>query len=237
MGRGLASMDIDHGDQEWIDHCCTARSRLTATLRAALPFFQIRRSLDEQRDDGAARVSGCQFDLTVEPGIKSKPAMDLEEAHTGALPDYTAAPKWPYRPSRRDFRKRSFLRGRGLWEVPLSTGLRWTGRFASLERAAWTGDGPSQATRNDAPLFCPGWDGFSGDSEQPAWRVEEAVSGARCQNGCGRQCEIQSEHGAESGIPALPSADPSLEFARRARGRVPAGPCKTINVKDGRRKQ
>ena len=78
---------------------------------------------------------GVQFDLTVEPGKTARPGLHRRELHTGSLPDYLAAPRWPYRPSRRDFRKHSPAQGRGLWVVPLST-QQVLGRFAGLKRAA-----------------------------------------------------------------------------------------------------
>jgi hypothetical protein len=78
---------------------------------------------------------GVQFDLTVEPGTKARPALTLKELHTGSIPDYRDTPRWPYRPSRLDFRKQSPTQGRGLWVIPLSTD-RGAGRFAGLKRAA-----------------------------------------------------------------------------------------------------
>ena len=127
---------IDHGDQKWIDRC--VRMAFEAyQIAFGRPCVSFRFGDRWMNDETMALLEalGLKFDLTVEPGTKAKPALVLEELHTGSLPDYTDTPRRPYRPSRPDFRKHGHERGRGLWIIPLSTD-RTVGRFGSLKRAA-----------------------------------------------------------------------------------------------------
>lgn len=129
---------VDHGDQKWIDRCLhmSFEAYQSAFGRPCLSF----RFGDHWMNNetmGLLESLGVKFDLTVEPGKKATPALYIEELHTGSLPDYMTTPRWPYRPSRQDFRKHSHTQGRGLWLIPLSTG-REVGRFAGLKRVAMT---------------------------------------------------------------------------------------------------
>jgi hypothetical protein len=127
---------IDHADQQWIEHCVR---RSFEAYRAALgrPCLSFRfgdRWMNNETIDLLEKL-GVKFDLTLEPGMKEKPALVLEELHTGSLPDYTYAPTRPYKPSKRDFRKESRTRKRGLWMMPLSTERKIDG-FARVKRTA-----------------------------------------------------------------------------------------------------
>ena len=127
---------IDHGDQKWIDHCLHMSFE---AYEAAFgrPCFSFRFGDHWMNDETMASLEelGVKFDLTIEPGMKVKPGLVRKELHTGSLPDYTDTPTRPYRPSRRDFRQQSYIEGRGLWMIPLSTASRLD-RFAGLKRAA-----------------------------------------------------------------------------------------------------
>ncbi|HKR02405.1 MAG TPA: hypothetical protein VJT09_17140, partial [Pyrinomonadaceae bacterium] len=58
-----------------------------------------------------------------EPGQKN---FFMPYSFTGSFPDYTSAPRRPYRPSKDDFRKRAAWRRRKLWMIPQSTArLDW----------------------------------------------------------------------------------------------------------------
>jgi hypothetical protein len=68
------------------------------------------------------RVSGIQYDFTIEPGLLRQPVYDDSRA-TGWLPDYRNAPREPYRPSRENFLlpESSEANDKSLWMVPLTT--------------------------------------------------------------------------------------------------------------------
>ncbi|MEK6335951.1 MAG: hypothetical protein AABM67_13550 [Acidobacteriota bacterium] len=133
---GMHRWIADHGDQKWINHCIRSSfgAYRTAFGRSCLSFrFGDRWMNDETMD--LLEFLGVKFDLTVEPGRKAKPGLVPEELHTGSLPDYTATPTLPYRPSRQDFRKPGHTEGREMWLIPLSTD-KGVGRFARVKRAA-----------------------------------------------------------------------------------------------------
>lgn len=127
---------VDHGDQKWINHCLhTSFEAYQSAFGRSCLSFRFGDHWMNNETMGLLESLGVKFDLTVEPGRKAMPALSLEELHTGSLPDYMTTPRWPYRPSRKDFRKHSHTRARGLWVIPLSTG-REVGRFPGLKRAA-----------------------------------------------------------------------------------------------------
>lgn len=127
---------IDHGDQEWINHCLRSsfdayRSALGRDCRS----FRFGDKWMNNESMALLETLGVKFDLTVEPGQSAKPSLSPRDFHTGSLPDYMSAPRWPYRPSPDDFRKESPEPGPGLWVIPLST-CRVLGRFAAFKRVA-----------------------------------------------------------------------------------------------------
>jgi len=128
---------IDHGDQKWIDHCLrmSFAAYQTAFGRPCLSFRFGDHWMNNETMDSLENL-GIKFDLTIEPGMKAKPALVPKELHTGSLPDYTEAPRQPYRPSRTDFRKQSGAQERGLWMIPLSTARGGFSCFPSVKHAA-----------------------------------------------------------------------------------------------------
>jgi hypothetical protein len=127
---------VDHGDQSWINHCVhtSFEAYRSAFGRHCLSFRFGDRWMNNETM-ALLESLGVKFDLTVEPGKTARRSLHPKESHTGSLPDYMATPRWPYKPSRQDFRKHSPARGRGLWAIPLST-QKVLGRFAALKRAA-----------------------------------------------------------------------------------------------------
>jgi len=125
---------IDQGNQEWVEHCVNMSfdAYRSAFGRACVSFrFGDRWMNNETR--ALLESLGVKFDLTIEPGRNRMPL--VEEIHTGALPDCTFTPTWPYQPSRHDYRKMSSRQGRDLWEIPISTG-RYMGRMDRLKHMA-----------------------------------------------------------------------------------------------------
>jgi hypothetical protein len=130
MGRWI----IDHGDPQWVRHCLNMSFSAfqSAFGRSCLSFRFGDRWMNNETLDYLESL-GVKYELTVEPGMKPRPALKDCEAFTGSLPDYRKAPARPYRPALLDFTKDS-REGRNIWMIPLSTS-REAGRFAGLKRA------------------------------------------------------------------------------------------------------
>ncbi len=112
----------DHGNQSWIEHCL--RMSFT-TFEAA--FGRPSRAFrfgDGWISDAAldlAEQLGARYDLTVEPGIPAVASLDPRERSTGSIPDRRGVPTWPYRRSRRNFRRAGGRWDSRLWMIPVST--------------------------------------------------------------------------------------------------------------------
>lgn len=143
---------IDHGDQKWIDHCLdmSFEAFQSAFARPCLCFRFGDHWMNNETMNSLASM-GVKFDLTVEPGRRARPSLCDSESHTGSLPDYTRAPRWPYRPSRQDFRAQSREHRGGLWEIPLSTGKE-PGRLAKLKKVAKAFRVDLQRRHEEVPL-------------------------------------------------------------------------------------
>ncbi len=130
---------IDHGDQEWVEHC--VRSSFTAYEEALGRRCRSFRFGDRWMNNETMQLLeslGTQFDLTIEPGIRDTEQVNSKERVTGPLPDYVLAPKTPFRPSRKDFRRSGNGNSLHLWSIPLSTGQRLiikAGPLATIRQA------------------------------------------------------------------------------------------------------
>jgi hypothetical protein len=113
---------IDHGNQPWVDRCVAMG--LTA-------FFETRHRDCRAFAFGDRWLSnetvlylderGVRYDLTLEPGAPSIPTYHPRRPYTGRLPDCRGVPRYPYRPSKQDYRVPSPDRRQGIWMMPLST--------------------------------------------------------------------------------------------------------------------
>jgi hypothetical protein len=137
IGRWIA----DNGNAAWVEHCL--RASFAEFARAFGRPCQIFRFGDGWLDDRAVRLLeelGTTIDVTVEPGLPGGPSFVADEISTGMIPDRRSVPRWPYRPSRADFRKPDPNGDARLWMLPLSTGRlsRTPWRLLRLLRArAW----------------------------------------------------------------------------------------------------
>jgi hypothetical protein len=143
---------IDHGNQKWIDYCLQVSfgAYQKAFGRPCLSFRFGDHWMNNETVN-SLEAMGVKFDLTVEPGRRAKPTITTGELHTGGLPDYTTAPRWPYRPSQNDFRKRLGEPTRPLWIIPISTGKE-PGRFPVLKRTARAFGIDLQRRHEEGPL-------------------------------------------------------------------------------------
>jgi hypothetical protein len=113
---------VDHGNQDWIDHCVGSSFEAfeRALGRACLTF----RFGDRWMSNDTMRVleaAGVRYDLTPEPGHGPEPAYRPDHPYTGSLPDYSDVPPVPYRPARDDYRRPDPSRRDGPWVIPVTT--------------------------------------------------------------------------------------------------------------------
>jgi len=109
----------DFSNQPWIEHC--VRQSFAAFEECFRRPCGSLRFGDRWMNDATLALAeklGARFDLTIEPGRKPE---RLIESFTGSLPDYTHAPRRPYRPSRNNFQKSAGWWRRKMWMLPVST--------------------------------------------------------------------------------------------------------------------
>jgi hypothetical protein len=93
---------------------------------------------------------GAKFDLTVEPGALPERDWSTETPCLGELPDYSACPRRPYRPSVATFRDEGFVDSRAMWMIPLSSWtpeLGWRGWADEIRRRSPWGPSPPSRER------------------------------------------------------------------------------------------
>lgn len=133
-----ASWIVEHGDARFIESA--VRGGLDAFARATGSPCRSFRFGDRWLDAPTASLLeelGVRFDLTLEPGMPALPSLDRTVPHTGSIPDCTAVPARPYRPSRADCRLEDPSRTEGLWMLPITTGR--VPRGLALLRALYRG--------------------------------------------------------------------------------------------------
>lgn len=115
QGRWVA----DHADPEWVDHCIRVSYE---AYEAALGEPCIaQRYGDRLMTARAARLSielGARYDLTVEPGARSRRSLHPGTGATGHTAEMRYAPRGPYRPNQED----PLSPGDGeIWMIPLTS--------------------------------------------------------------------------------------------------------------------
>jgi hypothetical protein len=113
----------DHGDPRWVEHCVRLSARIyRASFGCGPKVFRFGDRFLSNRVVSLLERLGVVCDLTVEPGQPCQDALDPRQRHTGRIPDYTAVPRRPYRPSRWNYQRPGRWLARRLWLMPLSTG-------------------------------------------------------------------------------------------------------------------
>lgn len=147
---------VDHGNQEWINHC--VRSSISAFAGAFDRNCQSFRFGDRWMNNEVMRLIenlGVRYDLTLEPGQSARPAYFLDKPFTGSLPDYRNVPQTPYRPSELDFRTPGHASCRSIWELPISSGETAATDYLTLNLA------------HESETFCDVMDGLLETLVQP----------------------------------------------------------------------
>jgi hypothetical protein len=111
----------DHGRPGWTEHC-TRLAHATFLKAFGWPpeFF---RHGDRFLSQGLVQTLDAlaiPFDLTMEPGHPGVERLAPHERTTGSIPDYTATPTYPFRPSKADFR-RPGRPAHNVWSLPVAT--------------------------------------------------------------------------------------------------------------------
>jgi hypothetical protein len=113
----------DHGNERWVAHCTRSSLQVfRASFGRPARVFRHGDRFLSNRLIALLDREGVQCDLTLEPGHISVKTLRAKDRVTGMIPDYSTAPRRPYRPSRRNYQRPGWLWKRKLWIVPLTTG-------------------------------------------------------------------------------------------------------------------
>jgi hypothetical protein len=112
----------DHGDAVWVEECARAAVEgYHGMFGYPCEAFRFGDRFMNEAVMAVLNRNGVRFDLTVEPGMAKTPAVFPDKPHAGDLPDYTAAPRSPYRPSPTDFLAPHDGLEVNTWVIPVST--------------------------------------------------------------------------------------------------------------------
>src|SRR5262249_59394441 len=90
----------DHGNPRWVDHCIRSSLRVYRdAFGRATRVFRFGDRFLSNRIIALLDREGVACDLTLEPGHRSVKTLRASDRTTGVVPDYSAAPRRPYRPS------------------------------------------------------------------------------------------------------------------------------------------
>jgi hypothetical protein len=113
----------DHADQSWVDRCVEMSFQAYGEAFGERPaFHRFGTRFMSTPTMNLVRELGGRIDLTVEPGeTPLGPGEFQGGVLSGETPDFTNAPRVPYRPDPSDF-LRPGGEVEGLWAIPLSSG-------------------------------------------------------------------------------------------------------------------
>ncbi|HEY8240540.1 MAG TPA: hypothetical protein VIH35_03795, partial [Kiritimatiellia bacterium] len=112
---------IDHGNQDWVNHCIASSVDAYRKSFGCLPqAFRFGDHFMNNATMAFIEHAGFRYDLTTEPGFASAPGVVSTESGTGGLPDYRRLPRAMYRPSRLDYQRPGLWLRRKIWIIPAS---------------------------------------------------------------------------------------------------------------------
>jgi hypothetical protein len=101
---------VDHGSADWIAHCVgTSAAAFAGAFGTPCREHRFGDRWSSQAAFGELARLGVEVDLTIEPGQRSVPRLDLTSDATGRIPSYQRLRSEPFR-----------NRASGLWLLPLS---------------------------------------------------------------------------------------------------------------------
>jgi hypothetical protein len=113
----------DFEDAEWIAHCL---SMGIETFRARMGAAPTTMSFGDNFMHDCAlpimQAAGIRADYSMDPGLNTTTGLGKGERLVGRIPDYTATPKTPFKPSAEDFRVPGPT-NYTFWELPVSAGV------------------------------------------------------------------------------------------------------------------
>ena len=117
----------DNGDQRWVNQCVRVSfEAYESAFGSGCRSFRFGDHWMNNETFDLVENLGAQYNLTVEPGLRSSAPAGLSplEVCTGRFPDYATVPREPYKPTREDFTKCAGARDeREMWVIPVSTAL------------------------------------------------------------------------------------------------------------------
>jgi hypothetical protein len=131
---GFGGWYQDYVDRAWLQSALTAAIGGFADARGSPPrYFRTGDGWLSPDLLSCLEQLGIEVDLTPEPG---RPTLQVSAPDIGAWPDYTRAPRRPYRPSTTDVASEERNGDRGIWVMPVTTScFAHPGRFHPGNRA------------------------------------------------------------------------------------------------------
>ncbi|MBF9060008.1 hypothetical protein HKCCSP123_12525 [Rhodobacterales bacterium HKCCSP123] len=148
-------------DAKWICHCLAVGLEAFQDRMGAAPAaFSFGDNFMHARALPILQEAGVRIDYSMDPGLNISRPMGRGERCTGRIPDYSATPRVPFRPSVEDFRVPG-PQTHALWELPVSSGLVGSNRDGSPRRSKlllgsnpdWVGAICAQALNQPMPYI------------------------------------------------------------------------------------
>lgn len=124
----------DFVDADWISHCLTMGIEAFRKRIGAAPAIM---SFGDNFMHACAlpimQAAGIRADYSMDPGLNTTSGLGKGELSVGRIPDYSATPRAPFKPSAADFRVPGPT-NYSVWEVPVTSGVVGRRRDGSERR-------------------------------------------------------------------------------------------------------
>jgi hypothetical protein len=124
----------DFEDADWIAHCLSMGiEAFRARMGAAPTTMSFGDNFMHDCALPIMQAAGIRADYSMDPGLNTTTGLAKGERLVGRIPDYSATPRAPFKPSATDFRQPGPT-NYGFWEVPVSSGVVGRKRDGSERR-------------------------------------------------------------------------------------------------------